>query len=942
MTSEREVTWTDIERAAKLRDPQLSQLVIRYMDQPDPPEDRDEEADPSASVPPLSSDAWTLTRLRNTVGTGRLTYKTPDEQRSIRRSSWESLRSAAHAPPRLQLGELLVGIYEEGDEPGRAALEEIFARARMGWGLWQGFKRIYKLAEDRHDAAMFGVLAWRLDAMGQTPTKAGEISGATFLYMQRRAWRYLRMLGQAVPEAYPQFAVQVMRRYPRQFKFWTAWVAGQIWGHKLLRGQGRGGVGRPPTNLDQRAYPEAWKLSPDPLLRLLEDADNNEVCQFAIRCLAEDFPTRLREVEPAWLARLGVKPLAAVHDFVVERLEDDPRFHPSKLAELGLHDLVVSLLRSDSAAARTYAVKYVRAHAPDLPVELLVVLAIEGEKEVRKLAAERLEGRSDLGLPALVRLLSGSETAKMAEAKIKAGFGPDEIDTESFIGLWTGNRQQQRFVTKLFEDAKKKIPAKHWLALLADARLDRWRRDEVLRTLGTYPGREIGLDWIKKALLDRKTTDWVGRWLRGGMFAGDALDVEWVKGLVMRPQLRAMALDVLGNPKLVKPARVGLPWLLAMVRQADQSLHQFAHRYMLEHFQPADFGAAAEGSGLDKLWSLVSGAGEPETVRSFAATYLRVHHPTLGPTMSEAKDYGIKPRLRHEDYGLERVRPLFDDGRADVRKLAEDLARHEMVRWGDRSLPYRLAHSRHREARTAAGVVLLRLGTDPDADDAPPTDWLLPDEVFMLAESSVKATREVGLTLIRRCYDQVGGAERLAWLMESPDREVRLFAVRLLWEKHRPGAYVPPPKSSKGTPDAAPKTAAAQLAEPTGPRPFDTSEALREFLRTVMFGLPPGRMERREHQGDELPDRPLPASVAKTRLVAVVRDFSVEDRDFAKLALPVLEAFAHSEGKGERHGCIAALATIRRAHPDLAIDLPPGTTPVRAPRRSRFGSLASA
>lgn len=940
MSSEREVTWTDIERAAKLRDPQLAELVIRYMDQPDPPEDRDEEADPTASVPALPRDAWTLTRLGATIGPGRLAYKPADEQRSIRRASWDALTSAAHPPPRLRLGALLVGIYEEGDEPGRAALEEIFSTARMGWGLWQGFKQIYKLVEQRHDAAMFGVLAWRLDAMGSTPTKPGEISPGTFLYMQRRAWRYLRELGRAVPEAYPQFAVQVLRRYPREANFYSAWVAGQIWGHKLLRGQGRGGVGRPPADLTKRAYPEAWKRSPDPLLRLLEDARSNEVCQFAIRGLTVDFPERLRAVEPAWLARLGAKPLAAVHDFLVKLLRDDPRFHPSKLAGLGLHDLAVSLLRSDSDDARKYAIEYARSHAPDLPVALLVTLATEGASDVAKFAAERLEPRDGkaLGLPALVRLLGAHETAKLAEKKLKAAFGPDQIDAESFIVLWTGNRNQQKFVTKLYEDAKKKVPAGHWLALLVDQRLGRWKQSEVLRTLGKYSGEEIGIEWIKEALLDRRYTDAVSGWLKEGMLKGKALDVDWVKGLVMRPRLRAMALEVLGNTKIVTPARVGLPWLLAMVRQADESLHRFAHRYMLEHFSPADFGAASEdasaSAGLDKLWSLAAGADEPEMVRAFAGTYLRVHHPEHGPTMQEAKDLGIKPRLSHDAFALARVRPLFDDPRADVRKLAQDLAKHEMVRWGDRTLPYRLAHSRHREARAAAGVVLLKLGEShgahggPDAaDDAPPADWLLADEVFMLAESTTKSTREVGLTLIRRGYDQVGGAQRLAWLMESPDREVRLFAVRLLWEKHRPGAYVRPPKP--GQPAS------------TADRRFDTNEALREFLRTVMFGLPPGRMERREHTGDELPDRPLPASVAKSRLVAVVRDFSLEDRGFAELALPVLEAFAHSEGKSERHGCVAALASIRHAHPDLAVDLPPSSTPVRTGRRPRLGALAS-
>jgi len=36
---------------------------------------------------------------------------------------------------------------------------EIFATARLGFGIWKAFKKIYKLAEERHDAAMFGVLA---------------------------------------------------------------------------------------------------------------------------------------------------------------------------------------------------------------------------------------------------------------------------------------------------------------------------------------------------------------------------------------------------------------------------------------------------------------------------------------------------------------------------------------------------------------------------------------------------------------------------------------------------------------------------------------------------------------------------------------------------------------------------------------------------------------
>ena len=95
-----------------------------------------------------------------------------------------------------------------------AAALHVFAVGTMKWGAWQAAKWIYKRAEERHDAALYGVLAYRFDAMKQTPHAAGELGAGTLLYLRRRAWRYLRLLGQAVPDAYPVFAVEVLRHYP--------------------------------------------------------------------------------------------------------------------------------------------------------------------------------------------------------------------------------------------------------------------------------------------------------------------------------------------------------------------------------------------------------------------------------------------------------------------------------------------------------------------------------------------------------------------------------------------------------------------------------------------------------------------------------------------------------------------------------------------------------
>ena len=914
MARARDVRWSDIEAAAKARDPQLADLVINYMEARDPPEDRPEDADPKASVVALPDGAWTMRRLRTAVGAGAMAHKTDDEKRATRRAAWDALLAAPHPPPRLKLGDLLVELYERGDEPGMAALRTIIERATIGWGFWQGFKRIYKLAEERHDLAMFGLLAWRLDTSNTTRLKAGEVTRGTLVYMRRRAWRYLRQLGTAVPEAYPQFAVEVLRHYDAGTSFYQCWVAPQIWAHEQMIGLGQGGFPRPSKDMKQWAFPEAWKLAPEPLLRLLEHAGADEVCQFAIIGLTKAHPESLRELEPEWLRRLGEKPLPAVHDFIVDILGKTPRFHPSKLAEVGLHDLVINLLESPSANARKYALTYARAHAPKLETDRLVRLAVGANAEVTKFALERLEklGGREIGLPGLVRLMSNRSTAAMADKKIRESYRVADLSVEEYTGLATGGRVAEQFVDKWYADAKTRPPAFFLIALLEDSRLPRYRRRLVLDRLRKRPARDIGLPWIKKALLDPQTTGTVMQWLQGGLLQGPDVDLEWFRQLLARPKLRPTALAVLGNPKWVDPKRLDSSWLLGLLRHSDPDLRRFSRRQLLEHLPPTG----------ELPWKLLSEAGQPETVREFAAAYLRVHHPELGPQQAEARDLGIEPRLSHDAYGQARVEPLLSDPRADVRRVAGEIAGVEVKRWGDGGLPYRLASNRYPEPRKIGGEILLRLG-EPDVapERALPTSWLSVDAVFALAESPNKSTREVALSLVRRHYARLGGAERLAWLMESPDREVRLFAVRLLWDEHRPRTLQPVEQRAE---------------EAEASQRFDAPKAVRSFLETVLFGLPPGRMERRVH-GERLPDRALPASVAKQRLIGVVRDFALEDVGFARVVQPVLEAFMASRARGERDACVAAMAAIRKAHPGLIVDLPQSTVEIRKPRE-RFTS----
>jgi hypothetical protein len=129
---------------------------------------------------------------------------------------------------------------------------------------------------------------------------------------------------------------------------------------------------------------------------------------------------------------------------------------------------------------------------------------------------------------------------------------------------------------------------------------------------------------------------------------------------------------------------------------------------------------------------------------------------------------------------------------------------------------------------------------------------------------------------------------------------VRLFAVRLLWDKHRPRAMASTWK---------PRGGAAPVFEDAGR--FTDAEAMRGFLRRVMLSLPPGATK---DAGEGEHKVHVPQSVAKRRLIEVVRDVAVDDAGFAALVRPVLSEMTGSLARGEWQACLAAISSIDRAH----------------------------
>jgi hypothetical protein len=905
-----ELSTADLQRLVRAEAPELAEAVTAFLAQPEKPPEK-----------PLPEGAIDFNGLKNLLWQAQA-RRDAQGRRAASREAWQRFLAQKDVPlpPRFALADLLVALYERNTDASRAALFRLVRDADLQFGLWGGFKRIYKLAEQRHDAEMFGILAWRFD-IERHASRTREVSLGTLTYLRRRAWRYLRLLGAAVPELYPQFAVEVLRHYTPDTHWRSTWVAMHIWAHESRKYNALSFTIDVPSDLvKNRAHSDAWKRSPEALMRLLDTCQSDPAARFAIQGLRKDFPEVLRsQVTPAWLERLARRPLASAHDFLVETLQASPEFHQGKLRAIGLHEAVLALLLSPSPKARTYAIEYARAHAQDLPAERLAELVASGTADTVAFAAAVLEKRNprELGVDFLGRLLATKATNAFAAKTLEQSFDRADLSHRFLIDMFYGSNEQLAWVKGYIGSkyAAAELPASFYKELLADPRHSKFPtyyaspvEQFALKALGAYTPAAIGADWLLDNAIHPRLGDTVQKWLmRAEALPG--LDVERVKGLVFNAKYREVALALLGNRKLFSARQLTVPWLLALARRADPALHEFAHRYLLENLSPADFSESGDAAaGLERLFELALGAKQPAPVRQFAQTYLRCHHPVIGPEQPESKSYQLKPKAPRKAYTPERLWPALFDTRDDVRRFALAIARAELRAWGYHPRVYELAEADSKEVRNLAYDALLNAG-EAGADER---CTLKPEEldavkVFTLTESTKRSTREVAVELIRRHYARLGGAERLAWLMESADREVGLFAVRLLWEKHRP-MHLPEGWKPAGATEATPAIGDTER--------FANVDALRAFLRRMLFGLPPGRSK----EGREgMVQRRLSASTAKRRIIELVRDLGVEDQSFARVVAPVLNEFTGSLAKGEWQSCLASLVRLRAAHPGVSM-----------------------
>jgi hypothetical protein len=613
----------DLQLAWDARDPELIALVEALATQAD-----------ETPETPVREGAPTFDAFLREIRSSPFRRNSKDEQAHYRREQLKALEAPDAEIPladRLRLHEIILALWNDNGVFARTCLLKVIAGVRLTYGPWRALKRIFKEAEARGDTEVYGALAARFDMTHASGDHA--VSRATLLYLVRRAWRFLRRTGVSLPVAYADTVAEVLAHYDDTTRWQRTWIANHVFYHQARAyNRNRFTYASPPKSLTKdRAFADLWKRSPRPLFSLLERAQSDQVRAFATESLKTDFRAVLREVEPAWVARLVGVGSKAIDEFVVWILTNVPRFEQGAFRSLGLHDAVLRLFDSPSQEARAYAAGYARTHARDLPVSQLVRLVDNTSEAVRKLALDLLQGRdprTEIGLDAWGWLLETTHGHKIAAESLQKHFGAKELTPAWFKArLVSPSRPTFEFAKKLLPQihARQQLGTGFYMDLV-DSLLDPEAEPAVrvagfaMAELAAFDVNALDRDFLRRLLLHPRTRAGACAWIDEGRLKVSALAASFWKVLAFHPtwetdpwlaELRGSdrpwawklefdeglsdrALGWLGDVRRFAPADLGFDWLMQMVDRSEPRYHNFAVEVMIKALRPADFAPRKE------------------------------------------------------------------------------------------------------------------------------------------------------------------------------------------------------------------------------------------------------------------------------------------------------------------------------------------------------------
>lgn len=202
--------------------------------------------------------------------------------------------------------EVLETIYLIDSPVVRPALIEVCQTAPLKENWFQRLRRIFKIAEYRRDAEIFGLLAHRFETC--RANSRSVFTKKTQQYLKRRIWRTLRKLGDEADIDYVKMAVGVLLPFKdsdgaqpsgyyyygyRDFNYSNYWSFCNILFKKSSKYEQSGYIWRVSSrssgvNKREEAYPELWNALPRGLLHLISASQCSVVHEFAVRALKDN------------------------------------------------------------------------------------------------------------------------------------------------------------------------------------------------------------------------------------------------------------------------------------------------------------------------------------------------------------------------------------------------------------------------------------------------------------------------------------------------------------------------------------------------------------------------------------------------------------------------------------------------------------------------------
>ncbi|MFO0734557.1 MAG: hypothetical protein U0270_01695 [Labilithrix sp.] len=226
----------------------------------------------------------------------------------------------------------------------RPAVLAQLAKVELDTPYWQTVRHVFKAAEYRRDARVFGFIAWRFEKVrakfgsknwgyrypsgGQLPRSYG---GRTRRYLRRRVWRTMRRAGELGDLDYVKLAVGVLLAFKdddvgegaaRGWNgYWSFnWI---LHAHNPeYKASPNGTVFRTqrtrvPIPAREEAFPALWDQRPEGLMHLLAESDCRLVAEFAAKIIRAN-PTFLNQLEDDDLLVLLSRPYLAVAELGFE------------------------------------------------------------------------------------------------------------------------------------------------------------------------------------------------------------------------------------------------------------------------------------------------------------------------------------------------------------------------------------------------------------------------------------------------------------------------------------------------------------------------------------------------------------------------------------------------------------------------------------------------